>query len=348
MRAAVAVDGEILVEEVEDPVPERGQVLVASLANGICGSDLHLLERQRQGEPTVAGVRIVPGHEFCAEILDHGPGADDDTRRRWPIGARVCANPFVDSGVLVGGSPAHSGGLGELMALDVRQLLRVPDHVDPERAALTEPLAVGIHAVAATRRRANRGPFVVLGCGPIGLAVILALRAEGRGPIVASDPSPARLALATRVGADVVVAPDDESPFSHLAALGGRELAASVMLDDGTPDGPVVFECVGRAGMLASTIAAVPRHSHVVVVGVCLEREPLVPGLAIVRELAMDFVLAYLPSELEESLRRLATDVVDASPIVTATVELDAAAAGFDALRRGDEAKVLVLPQTRT
>jgi threonine dehydrogenase-like Zn-dependent dehydrogenase len=344
MRAAVAIDGELVIEEIDEPTPARGQVLVASLANGICGSDLHLLDRQRDGDPRVAGHRVVPGHEFCAEIVDHGPDTDTETKTAWPVGQRVCANPFVDAGLHVGGAPQHPGGLGELMALETSRLLAVPDGLAPDLAALTEPLAVGIRAVNASGHRMRSGPAVVLGCGPIGLAVILALQAAGVRPIVASDPVPSRRALAESIGADVVVAPDDSSPFASLAALGFVEQAATAMRNDADGEGVTIFECVGRPGILASTIAAAPRHSHIVVVGVCLKPEPFVPGLAIARELSIDFVLAYSHTELAESLRRIADGVVDPTPLVTATVDLDHTAAALEQLRRGEQVKVLVVP----
>jgi threonine dehydrogenase-like Zn-dependent dehydrogenase len=109
------------------------------------------------------------------------------------------------------------------MVLGLDRLLRVPDGLAPEHAALTEPLAVGIRAVAAARRRTSRGPWIVNGCGPIGLAVIVALRTEGLGPIIATDLTPTRLALAARLGADIVVAADAGSPFERLSDLGFTE-----------------------------------------------------------------------------------------------------------------------------
>ena len=114
------------------------------------------------------------GHEFCAEVLDYGPAT---TERPFPIGSKVCANPFTAAGGLV-----NPGGLAEMMVLDVDRAIGVPDHVSAEQAALTEPLAVGIRAVAVGESLPGGGPYIVNGCGPIGLAVILALQALGRGP----------------------------------------------------------------------------------------------------------------------------------------------------------------------
>jgi threonine dehydrogenase-like Zn-dependent dehydrogenase len=344
----VAVRGELVVETVDDPVPGKGQVLVAPRANGICGSDLGALDATKDREPSVQGP-LIPGHEFCAEVVDHGPGTPASVRKQWPAGSLVCANPFTGEGwTLVGGDPGHPGGLAELMVVGLDRLLRVPAGLAPEHAALTEPLAVGIRAVAAARRRASRGPCIVIGCGPIGLAVIVALRAEGMGPVIASDLSPARRALASRLGADVVVAADTGSPFERLAEFGFTEAPPSALLDDAGdgPLGPVIFDCVGKPGMLQALLAAAPRHSRLVVVGASRQPDTIVPVVALAREVSADFVLAYRPAELAESLRRIAENPASVAPLITATVGLDDAPWAVEALRRGDHGKILVLPDS--
>ena len=85
----------------------------------------------------------------------------------------------------------------------------------PKHAALTEPLAVGVHAVAKANIRGDEVPLVI-GCGPVGLAVIAALKLKGLHPIVAADYSPARRALAEKLGADVVVDPAHTQPYRDL------------------------------------------------------------------------------------------------------------------------------------
>jgi threonine dehydrogenase-like Zn-dependent dehydrogenase len=346
MRAAVAVRGELVVETVDDPVPGKGQVLVAPRANGICGSDLEALAGTKERDPSGDGP-LIPGHEFCAEVLDYGPGTPISVKKQWPAGSLVCANPFTGKGwALVGSSPGLPGGLAQLMVLGVDRLLPVPEGLAPERAALTEPLAVGIRAVAAARRGSSRGPYIVIGCGPIGLAVIAALRYEGLGPIIASDLAPARRALAARLGADVVVGADAESPFERLADFGFTEAPPSALLDDAGDGalGPVIFECVGKPGMLQGLLSAAPCHSHLVVVGVCRQPDTIVPVVATVREASVDFVLAYRPAEFAESLRRVAERAADVAPLITATVGLPGTPWAVEALRHGEHGKILVLP----
>src|SRR6202171_3425011 len=102
------------------------------------------------------------------------------------------------------------------MLLSEMLLLEVPNGLAAEQAPLTEPLAVGIHAVAKANLRGDEVPLVI-GCGPVGLAVIAALKLEGLPPIVAADYSPARRALAERLGADIVVDPARTQPYATWA-----------------------------------------------------------------------------------------------------------------------------------
>ena len=107
-----------------------------------------------------------------------------------------------DGPELIGYSTRFPGGFAERLVVDAERLVAVPDDLSSEHAALTEPLAVGVHAVA-TARLTPGAPALVVGCGPIGLAVVAVLKARGHGPIVAVDFSPARRAHAERLGADV-------------------------------------------------------------------------------------------------------------------------------------------------
>src|SRR5215470_15244135 len=263
MRAAVMRNRALVVAEVPPPEPGPGEVLVRTLACGICGSDLHALKHadrfvensKRSGNPRVMDLSrdVVMGHEFCAEIVDHGP----ETTRALKAGTRVCSRPtLVRAGgpQSIGYSNDNPGGYGEYMRLSEALVLPVPNGLSTDHAALTEPMAVGVHAVAKARLAADDAPLVI-GCGPVGLAVIAALRLAGCEPIVAADFSPRRRDLAATLGAHVVVDPANGSVWEQRP--GGRT--------------PVVFECVGVPGMLDQTMAAAPRGARVVVVGVCME-----------------------------------------------------------------------------
>ncbi len=187
MRAAIFRNGEIVVDTLPEPKPGAGAVLVKTLACGICGSDLHArkhahrmaeLSRHLPGRKPMDLARdVVFGHEFCCEILDYGPA----TQRKLKAGTRVCSLPALltpEGPQGIGYSNDHVGGYAERMLLSEALLLEVPNGLAAEHAALTEPLAVGIHAVAKANVRGDEVPLVI-GCGPVGLAVIAAIETEG-------------------------------------------------------------------------------------------------------------------------------------------------------------------------
>ena len=224
MRAAIFRNGEIVVDRIAEPKPGPGQVLVRTLACGICGSDLHARQHagrmadmtKRAGRKPMDVTRdVVFGHEFCCEIVDYGSG----TERKLRPGTRVCSMPalLTPEGIKgIGYSNDFVGGYAEQMLLSEALLLEVLNGLAPEHAALTEPLAVGVHAVAKANIRGGEVPLVI-GCGPVGLAVIAALKIRGLGPIVAADYSPARRLLAEKMGADVVVDPAKTQPYASWA-----------------------------------------------------------------------------------------------------------------------------------
>jgi threonine dehydrogenase-like Zn-dependent dehydrogenase len=360
VRAVVARNKELILDTVDDPTPGPGQVVVKSLACGICGSDLHALHSLdrmrdaviRSGFEDTPPPRMDPdqdmvfGHEFCAEIVELGPG----TTGAHPVGSRVCSIPFVPdppAGEAIGYSNALPGGFAEFMVLSEMMLVAVPDGVATEHAALTEPFAVGAHAV----NTAHPGPedvFVVIGCGPIGLSVIASLKAEGWGPVIAADFSAARRRLAESMGADVLIDPAEVSPYSQWKELGVPRTSMERMIVEmsgGTARRPVVFECVGVPGVLQQVIDGSPVGATVVVVGVCMEEDRIEPSVAINKQLDMHFVLAYTPDEFAGTLQRIAEDRITAAPIVTGHVGLDGVAEAFRALADPEEhCKILVQP----
>lgn len=332
MRAAVAEGGRITVREIAEPVPGPGQALLSVLACGICGSDLHHFAGRAADAPP-----LVYGHEFAAEVVAYGPGADGP-----PPGTRVCAIPTAGGAVyglggIVGLSENLPGGFGERVVVDAGVLVAIPDHVPTEHAALTEPLAVGAHAAAAGRP-AHGDTALIIGCGPIGLAVLAALKANHPAVrVVATDLSPARRALATRMGADEVVGPGEADPYAVLAeaepASAGEEAPV------------VIYECVGVPGMLQKIIEQAPARSRVVVAGVCQEPDTILPVHAILKELRLAFVFGYTFEEFTATLGAIAAGAVDPAPMITANVGLENVEQAFADL--GDpelHVKILVHP----
>jgi threonine dehydrogenase-like Zn-dependent dehydrogenase len=381
MRAVTCHEAKLEITDLPAPVPEKGQVLLEVLRCGICGSDLHARHHcdelaEVMVESGYAGFMrsqqsIVFGHEFCGRVAEYGPKA----RKRVPTGADVVAVPLLRrAGQVhaVGLSAAAPGAYAEQMVVEESLMLPVPNGLSPELAALTEPLAVGWHAV----RRGEVGKrtvAVVIGCGPIGLAVISMLKADGVRHVVASDFSPARRELAAACGADAVVDPARESPYAggadhgHLTgATAALDLAVGTMEKlrrfavpwhqiwraaerlGAKPKSPVVFECVGVPGVIDDIIAAAPLFSRVVVVGVCMGADRIRPAMAINKEIDLRFVLGYSPLEFRDTLYMLAEGKVNPRPLITGQVGLDGVDAAFDALGNPEaHAKILVDPASQ-
>jgi threonine dehydrogenase-like Zn-dependent dehydrogenase len=337
MRAVVMRDRKLVVADVPVPEPGPGEVLVRTLACGICGSDLHALKHaekfvataRRAGNTFVMdiGRDVVMGHEFCAEIVEHGP----DTARTLPAGTRVCSRPTLARPAgpqSIGYSNDNPGGYGQYMRLSEALLLPVPSGLPTDHAALTEPMAVGVHAVAKARLAPEDAPLVI-GCGPVGLAVIAALRLARVEPIVAADFSPRRRELAAMLGAHVIVDPATTSVWEQRPA--------------NRP--PVVFECVGVPGVLDQLMTAAPRGTRIVVVGVCMESDTIHPLIGIVKELNLQFVLGYTPDEFAATLRHIAEGEIPAPPLITGHVGLDGVPGAFEELGSPERhAKILVHP----
>ena len=357
MRAVVMRQGELVVDDVSDPVPGPGEVLVKTLACGICGSDLHALKHGSKfvdSLPEGSAMRmdltrdVVMGHEFCAEVLERGP----DTEGRVSVGSRVCAMPILArQGALlsVGYSNEVPGGYGERMVLSEQLLLPVANGLSTQRAALTEPMAVGLHAVEKAHITDVDAPLVI-GCGPVGLAVINALRLKDVHPIIAADFSARRRELALMVGADEVLDPAETSPYSRWA-----ELAALTRAGERMPVNPltgrpelrpgVYFECVGVPGVIDQMMAGASSGCRFVVAGVCMEVDQIRPVLAITKELNLQFVLGYSAEEFASTLSLIAEGDILTEPLITGHIGLDEVAQAFRDLANPDHhAKILVEP----
>ena len=310
MRAAILEGGRVRVGEFPDPTPIRGQVLVRTLRCALCASDAHflasgatLVERSKRYGGPYAGVDlgkpIVMGHEYVGEILDYGSGSE----RPLPVGAWVTAIPGVrtKSGFgIVGYHPECPGGYGETMLLDEGLLLEIPRDADLDLAALVEPLAVGIEHARAGEIGEGDVPLVV-GCGAIGLGVIAGLRLQGVAPIVASDLDAGRRELALAMGADVVVDPRETSPYPPRADLGGR-----------APN--VVYECVGKAGLMGAIIDEIAPMGRIVMGGFCLDPEEVYVPTAQTKRLRVHFAGGETPADMLAARDAILDGRVDLRP----------------------------------
>ena len=307
MRAAVLRDGRMVYrDDVPDPVPEAGQVLVGVRACGICGSDLHFAAHGAQVlemSDRVAGGSgamhvdlnhdVFMGHEFSAEILEAGP--DTETH---PPGTLVTSLPVLLSAKGVEPivySNSTIGGYAERMLLSAPLLLPIPNGLDFKHASLTEPMAVGLHAVnksniapgetaAGARLRPDRHRHHR---GAAGTGALKPLWRPIFRPNAASWPrrwAPTRL-----------LDPAQGSPFDTVKPA-------------------VVFEAVGVPGIIDDVLLRARPGTRLVVAGVCMQPDTVHPFFAIAKEINVQFVLAYTPEEFGDSLRALAEGDIDVSP----------------------------------
>jgi threonine dehydrogenase-like Zn-dependent dehydrogenase len=337
MRASVLRDGQMVYrDDLPDPVPGPGQVLVAVRSCGICGSDLHFashgaevlslsgeISSQAGGMDVDLSRDVFMGHEFSAEILEPGRGTDTH-----PAGTLVTSIPVLLSGAGVEAivySNTTVGGYAERVLLSAPLLLPIPNGLDPQHASLAEPMAVGLHAVNKSGIQPGESALV-LGCGPIGIAVVAALRIRGVETIVAADFSPKRRELAATMGAHQTIDPGQGSPFDTAKAA-------------------VVFDAVGVPGIIDDVMRRARHGTRLVVVGVCMQADTVHPFFAIAKEISVQFVLAYDAMEFADSLRAIAEGEIDVSPMITGAVGLEEVGAAFDDLADPERhCKILVTP----
>jgi threonine dehydrogenase-like Zn-dependent dehydrogenase len=333
MKALVMGPGGVSVLDRPDPVAGPGGAVVAVHSCGICGSDVHVVE---------AGVRRhgqVLGHEFSGTVVEVGAGVDD-----LRVGQAVAVNPLGGCGAcgpcrqdlpflcreLPNLGLTAPGGFAELVAAPRPQLFALPEGVDPELGAHAEPLAVALHAIALARA-APGDDALVFGVGPIGLRVILGLRAGGAGRIVAVGRSAGRRAAAAAVGADVVL-DSRETDVAAWAAVEGLAFSQ-------------VYECSAAPGALAQCVAVLAVGGTVVEVALPSEPATLDVRQFVGRNLHLVGSCAFGVAEYRRSLELLCSGAVDVSPLVSERVPL---AGAPDALRRltrpGDLVGVLVQP----
>ncbi len=379
MRAVVCQNTELDLADRPEPVPGRGQVRLEVERCGICGSDLHARHGLDDWADMAAQAGydrfgrsqepVVFGHEFCGSVAEYGPKARGDVATGSPVVALplLRGGPGVDT---IGLSVHAPGAYAEQLLVEESMMLPVPNGLSTDVAAMTEPMAVAYHAV----RRGEVGKktvALVIGCGPVGLGVILMLKARGVRTVVASDYSAGRRALATACGADVVVDPAESSPHDAADAKGHvNGIPDALELAVGTteklsklpfgwwhafrladrlgvePKHPVIFECVGVPGVIQGIIDEAPMFSRVVVVGVCVGTDQITPAMAINKEIDLRFVVGYTPLEFRDTLHMLAEGKVDPRPLITDTVGLEGVEGAFDALANPEaHAKILIDPK---
>ncbi len=310
MKAAILEKGKVHVGDFPEPVPGEGQVLVRTHACALCASDAHFMcsgaemiaQSERYGGP-YAGIDlnrpIVMGHEFVGEILDYGKGS----RRPLKIGSRVTAVPMMTTGgkiQIIGYGNELPGGLGEYMLLDENYILEIPEAMSDTHAALIEPLAVGLEHARVGEPQTN-DIALVIGCGAIGLGVISGLKLKGVKAVIAADLDAGRRQVALLMGADIAIDPREVSPYEPQAGSG-----------IGRPN--LVYECVGKAGLLNQMILGLGSDARIVMGGFAADPEQLFVPPAQVKRLKIFFARGEERQDMELALAAIADGRIDIRP----------------------------------
>jgi (R,R)-butanediol dehydrogenase / meso-butanediol dehydrogenase / diacetyl reductase len=333
MRAVVfnGVGKPLTCESVDMPRPGSGDVLIRVARCGICGSDLHMTEDPIFCIPNGA----ILGHEFSGEVIEAGKDV-----RRLKQGDKVSVIPIASCGhcaACLSGTPAlcpemrlHGGGFAEYTVVHERQCIRLPSTVGTEEGALVEPLAVGLHGVLKAQMKPG-DRVLVIGAGPVGLAAVFWARRLGAGLIAATASSTTRSKLAQDMGADIFLDPEDLSPEATCRALGGA------------PD--IVFECVGKPGLIQRSIDHVRPRGTVVVLGLCTVSDSIDPFAAVNKEVRVQMAVFYDLDDFTRSVDALDRGATEPSRMITDQVTLEGTPDAFEALKmRTSQCKVLVTP----
>jgi (R,R)-butanediol dehydrogenase/meso-butanediol dehydrogenase/diacetyl reductase len=333
MRAAVmqGLHKPLVIETLPDPTPGEGELVVKVGRCGICGSDLHMTEDPAFGK----GAGDVLGHEFAGEVVALGKGTEGVA-----LGDLVSVIPLVSCGTCAScraGEVAwcdqfglQGGGYAEFAVTRPNQCVRLPKSASLADGAIIEPLAVALHGVNMSGVKKG-DKILILGAGPIGLAVAFWARRKGAANIVIQDISNFQQARALDMGAnDFVVDPADP--------IGGAERALGGKAD-------IVFECVGIPGLIEQAVSQVRNRGTILLLGLCTRPDTMNTFAMLSKEVRLITSAFFTRQEYEEALDALNAGAAEPRLLVTDTISLEDTPARFEALRtRTHDCKILIAP----
>jgi len=335
MKAVVVRNKEMVLEDVPKPKAGFGEVVLKVRYCGICGSEVHRFEAGSFPEGAICG------HEPYGVIDDVGEGVEGWKKedRVVVIAYEPCRKcRWCQQGefqlcvkkewIGIGTNP---GGFAEYVKAYAPMLVPVPKQVNDRAAALTEPLAVALHAFRSTH--VNMGDTVaVIGAGPIGLLILQCSRVAGARAIGVIEAAKGRRDLAAKLGADVIFAPEMKNIGLEVTKALGAE-----------PD--VVFDCAGGIATLQNAIELVRPHGKIMVVGVSMEPVPIIPIQWGRKEAVLKTSIAYR-DEFPLALELIASGKIDVESLISDIIPLKDVGYTIKALGRpNQQIKILVDPE---
>lgn len=336
-------------DEIEEPTAGPGQVKIRVERTGICGSDLGLFQYMpvppEYEHPLFheSGPHVL-GHEFAGTVVERGDGVDDID-----LGALVAIRPNVWDGTCAAclrGEPnlcqsfgfiginGGGGGYSEFVVVDRDQAHELPREVGAAAGAMVESTAVAWHAVKMSGAGSGSSALIV-GAGPIGLALLLCLRATGAGHIIVSEISESRRSLAAELGADVID-PRVTDPAEYAAGIDGG--GVDVSFDASGVGEPTLLPAL-HALRPGGTSVIVAQFHHPV---------PIDPNLFLTTEKRVVGSFAYTDEDFAEVVDLVSSGAIDPRPLISSELPLeDAVEKGLRHLLgsgRNTEVKMLIAP----
>ncbi len=314
-----------------DPEPGEGEVVVRVARCGICGSDLHMTEDSAYGiQPG-----DVLGHEFAGEIVALGKGAEG-----LRPGDRVAVSPLKSCGHCEHCRKGEvqwcrhfalqGGGYAEYAVTRPNQCVRLPESASMVDGAIAEPLAVALHGVNLSGLKEG-DKVLVLGAGPIGLAVAFWCRRKGASSVVVQDLVRFQEERALAMGATGFSAHPDDPVGDAVRVLGGK------------PD--IVFECVGIPGLIAQAVEQVANRGTILLLGLCTRPDTFNSFAMLQKEVRLVTSAFFTRGEFESALDVLNAGAAEPRALVSSVISLAETPERFEALRqRTHECKVLIAP----
>lgn len=318
-------------ETLPDPAPGEGQVVVKVARCGICGSDLHMTEDPAYG----CQHGDVLGHEFAGEVVALGREVEG-----LKTGDLVSVIPLKSCGHCdhcrkgevqwCAEFGLQGGGYAEYALTRPNQCIKLPGDLSLADGAIIEPLAVALHGVNLSGMKAG-DKVLVLGAGPIGLAVAFWARRMGAARVAVQDIADFQQQRALDMGADVFVV-DPADPVGSA----GRELGGKA---------DVVFECVGIPGLIAQAVDQVKPRGTILLLGLCTRPDTLNTFAMLSKEVRLVTSAFFTRQEYEAALDALAEGAIEPRLLVTGTISLAEVPEVFESLkRRTNQCKVLIAP----
>lgn len=319
----------------EDPISKNGSVVISVTKAGICGSDIHYWE---VGQPT----GLVMGHEFCGTVID--PGSRDDLK----IGDRVTALPISPCGhcdacqsgnvqfcletwnEAVGLSLDNPGGFGQKLAVRPDMVIKVPDTVKDEEAAMVEPAAVSLHAVhLADVKVGNK--VLVIGGGIIGLLCAEFAKMEGASYVAMTETNKARgeNALNLKVVDEWFYALEENLTENIMTKTNGGF--------------DIVIDCCGNSAAVSSGIMYTKTGGTICLVGVSLTPITIPTVISVMHEMKMQGAIAYTVNEFKTCLDLIATKKLDVLKYLNDIVPLEKVQESFERLTSGEDSAIKII-----